>query len=192
MAAPNSRWRRFLTSIGQTLKAQWLATALFAPLAVAIIVLGLQVHFAREDAREARLHTINADRISKIQDSGKALDLALAAYFQSIAELGVAQQGLRMPGAHSVTPIPRARSRLVETRERARTALAEHASDIQRLRGSLDRDSATRYMSALADIQAVVEGTSDIQQTGGNITALSRLVVARNALVDDAMRPITS
>lgn len=175
-------WGRLFAS----LRTQWLATGLIVPLAF----FGLQTHVARQDAREARVQAINVDRIAKIQDSGKALDLALAAYFQSISELGLAERHLRMPGAFADTPPPQAQAALVEARKEARKALADHASDVQRLRGALDPTASERYMAALSSINATVEGDTNIDRTGANITALSKLVVARNALVDQAMKKV--
>lgn len=184
---PNSpKARTFWGWLFASLKSQWLATVLVVPLAF----FGLQTYVARQDAREARIQSINVDRISKIQDSGKALDLALAAYFQSISELGLAERHLRMPGTYADTPVPQAQAAVVEARNGARKALADHASDVQRLRGSLDPAASQRYMAALADINATVEGDADIDRTGANITALSKLVVARNALVDQAMKKV--
>lgn len=190
MAAANPWWKRALAGLWASVKAQPLATGLFLPLLVAVIVLGVQVKIARDDAREARIQSINVDRMSKIQDSGKALDLALAAYFQSISELGLAERHLRMPGAYGDTPVPQAQAAVVEARKEARKALADHASDVQRLRGSLDPTASQRYMAALADINSTVEGDANIDRTGANITALSKLVVARNALVDQAMKKV--
>lgn len=69
--------------------------------------------------------------------------------------------------------------------------LAEHASDVQRLRGSLNEAASSQYMTALANIDTTVESDVDINRTGANITALSKLVVARNALVDSAMAKIS-
>jgi hypothetical protein len=190
MTAANPWWKRIFAGLWAALKAQPLATGLYLPLLVAVIVLGVQVKIARDDAREARFQSINLDRMSKIQDSGKALDLALAAYFQSISDLGLAERELRMPGTYADTPVPQAQAAVVEARRQARIALADHASDVQRLRGSLDAAASRRYMATLADINTTVEGNADIDRTGANITALGKLVVARNALVDEAMKKV--
>lgn len=193
MAAANPWWKTTLLKarafgrwLAASLKSQWLATVLVVPLAF----FGLQTYVARQDVKEARVQSINVDRLSKIQDSGKALDLALAAYFQSISELGLAERHLRMPGTYADTPVPQAQAAVVEARKEARKALADHASDVQRLRGSLDPAASKRYVAALANINAAVEGDANIDRTGANITALSKLVVARNALVDQAMKKV--
>lgn len=190
MAAADPLWKRAWSKLCASVKAQPLATGLFLPLLVAVIILAFQVQIARNDAREARLQSINADRIAKIQDSGKALDLALAAYFQSISELGLAERHLRMPGTFSDIPIAQAQATVIGSRAEVRKALADHGSDVQRLRGSLDPAASTRYMDALARINATIEEQPDIERTGANITALSRLIVARNALVDQAMKKV--
>lgn len=187
MASANPWWKRKLVWLGASLKSQWLATALLIPLAFFI----LQTYAARQDAREARVQAVNVDRITKIQDSGKALDLALASYFQSISDLGLAERHLRMPGAYKDLPVETAQASVIEHREAARKALAEHASDVQRLRGTLDDNASKQYMAALANVNATVESEANIGSTGQNITALSKLVVARNALVDKAMSKVS-
>jgi len=186
MAAANPLWKRALAGLWASLKSQWLAGALLIPIGFLII----NAVIANQQAREARVQAVNVDRISKVQDSGKQLDIALAAYFQSIAELGLAERRLRMPGTYADTPVPQAQAAVIESRKDARKALADHASDVQRLRGSLDPTASERYMAALADINTAVEGDADIDRTGANITALSKLVVARNALVDQAMKKV--
>lgn len=186
--APAISWvKHKLLWLGASLKSQWLATALVIPLCFFI----LQTHTARQDAKEARVQSINVDRITKIQDSGKALDLALAGYFQSIADLGLAERQLRMPGDFKTKPVDVAQASVVQHRDEARNALAEHASDVQRLRGALEEDASTQYMAALATISTTVEGSADIENTGKYITVLSRLVVARNAMVDKAVNKIS-
>ena len=170
------------------LKSQWLASTLLIPLAFLLY----SNHVQREATKQDRIQALSSDRINKIQDSGKALDLALAAYFQSIADLGLAEHNLRSPGTFEVMPVRQAQSKVVERRDEVRKALADHASDVQRLHGSLDAARSKRYMEALADIDTAVERPASIDQTGTNITALSELVVARNALVDQAMKKLNS
>ena len=193
MAVANPRWkpsvtkvRSFLRWLIASLKSQWLASALLLPLAF----FALQTHTARQDAKDARIQAVSVDRLSKIQDSGKALDLALASYFQSIADLGLAEQHVRSPGSFTVTPVPHAQEAVVEARDGARKALAKHAGDIQGLRGTLDSTASANYMAALAVINTTIEGDANIDQTGRNITSLSKLVVARNALIDRSMKAV--
>jgi hypothetical protein len=193
MAVANPRKKRTpgKPSLGRrlwaALKSQWLATVLILPLGF----LGLQTYIARQDAREARAQSVNVDRISHVQESGKALDLALAAYFQSVSELGLAERHLQMPGTYSAKPVPQAQADVLTARTEARRALAEHGADVQALRGTFDEVASTRYMAELANISATVERDADIAHTGSNITSLSKLVVARNALVDQAMQKVT-
>lgn len=186
MAAANLKWREALAKLLAALRSQWLASTLFIPLAFLLY----QNHVQRQATREDRIQSVNVDRIGKIQDSGKALDLALAAYFQSIADLGLAEHNLTMPGEFANRPVRQAQATVIERRDEARRALADHASDVQRLRGMLDAGATTRYMAALAAIEMTFEQPADINRTGVNITALSKLVVARNALVDGAMKRV--
>lgn len=186
MAAANPWWKR----ASNALKSQWLAGALFIPLAIAIFILGLQVQVARQDAREARVQAINVDRIAKVQESGKALDAALAGYFQAVAELGLAERHLRMPGTYKDIPVPQAQVAVVEARKEARKVLAQHAGDIQGLRGTFDQDYADRYLTALAQVSSTVEGEANINRTPDSIKALGKLVVARNTMIDQAMKKV--
>jgi hypothetical protein len=169
-----------------TFKSQWLATVLLIPLAF----LALQTYIARQDAREARVQSVNVDRISKVQESGKALDLALASYFQAVSELGLAEKHLRMPGTYANTPVDQAEVEVVTARTEARTALAKHGADVQAMRGTFDERTSSRYMGELAEVSEIIEKDADMETMGTNITALSDLVVARNALVDGAMKKI--
>jgi len=186
MARVKPLWKRALAALWASLRSQWLAGALLIPIAI----LAVSTYITHREAREARVQAVNVDRISKVRESGKALDLALATYFQAIAELGLAEKHLRMPGTYADTPVPRAQLAVVEARKGAQKALAEHAGDVQGLRGTLDQASASRYMAALAVISTRVESDANIDDTGRNITALSKLVVTRNALVDQAMSKV--
>lgn len=172
-----------LLSFGRGLKSQWLATALIFPMAI----LGVNAYVANEAAKDARVQSARIERIVRIQESGKTLDLALASYFQSVSEVGLAERNLRMPGTYENTPVATARATVVEAREEAREALVKHASDVQALRGTLDQAEAENYMAALAEMGTTVERDADIDRTGESITVLGKLVVARNDLVDDAM-----
>lgn len=174
---------RWLLSV---VKSQWLATALLIPLGF----LMFQTHIARQDAREARVQSVNVDRISKVQESGKVLDLALASYFNSVSELGLAQRHLRPPGTYADKPLAQAQADVVKARTEVRDALAKHGADMQAMRGTLDSNASSRYMVELASISDTIEKDADIANTGANISALSRLVVARNALLDRAMKKV--
>ena len=186
MAMANPANRRILARLWAGLKSQWLATVLVIPIGFLIA----NAVIANQQAREARIQSVNVDRISKVQESGKALDLALASYFQSIAELGLAERELQMPNGYENIEVPDAHMAVVEAREQARVALAEHGSDVQSLRGTLDPDAVMNYMAALAAINDTIENNADINRTGENITALSDLVMARNAMVDEAMKVV--
>lgn len=186
MVATNLWWKKIL----DILRLPWLATVLFIPLAIAVVVLGLQVRIARQDVREARIQAINIDRISKVQESGKALDAALAGYLQSTAELGLAEREVRVPGSYRNLPVSKAQANLVLSRVEAEKALARHAGDIQGLRGTFDQGAADRYMTELANINSLVDGEADINKTAANITALGKLVGARNAMIDQAISKV--
>lgn len=186
MAMANPATKGILARLWAGLKSQWLATVLLIPIGFLVA----NAVIANQQAREARIQAVNVDRISKVQDSGKTLDLALASYFQSIAELGLAERNLQMPHGYEEIEVPEARMAVVEAREQARVALAEHGSDVQSLRATLGPHAVTNYMAALAAINDTVENNADINRTGENITALSDLVVARNAMVDEAMKVV--
>jgi hypothetical protein len=166
-----------------TFKSQWLAATLLFPLAFFV----MQTYVAREDAKEARRASISVDRISKFQDSGKALDVALASYFQSIAELGLAEQKLEIPGRYKNITLAAAQSHVVEARIESRKALAIHASDVQSLRGVFKPDMSKQYLHALVNVEDVVDNGGDIKSTGKNITRLAALVKTRNEMVDGAL-----
>lgn len=166
-----------------SLKSQWLATVLIIPLGL----FALQTQTARQDAREARAKAVAVDRLGKVQSSGKALDAALANYFQAIGELALAERKIEVPGSYAVASVDKAQSAVIGSRKEAEKALADHAGDIQSLHGSLDTVSEQRYMTSLASVSAVIESDADINQTGRNIKTLGQLVVARDALVDRAM-----
>lgn len=192
--AAHQRWNRALAwlkaapkKLWASLKTQWLATALIIPL----VMLGVQTYVAQQSAKEARRQSINVDRINKVQDSGKALDVALASYFQAVTELGLAERKIKAPGAFQATSVPAAQVAVVDARKEARKALAVHGGDVQSLRGVLDPQATRQYVSALARVSNTVEDRGDIFSTGRNITALSKLVLARNALVDSAVKRVS-
>ncbi|MHA6721517.1 hypothetical protein [Sphingomonas sp. RS2018] len=186
MAAANPWWKRAWAGLWASLKSQWLAGALLIPIGFLIV----NAIIANQQAREARVQAVNVDRISKVQESGKALDAALAGYFQAVAELGLAERHLRMPGTYKDIPVPQAQVAVVEARKEARKVLAQHAGDIQGLRGTFEQDAADRYMTALAQVSSTVEGEADINRTPDNIKVLGKLVYARNAMIDQAMKKV--
>lgn len=186
MAMANPFWKRALTALWVSLKSQWLAGALLIPVGFLIVT----TYIATQQAREARVQSVNVDRISKVQESGKALDAALAGYFQSVAELGLAERHLRMAGTYTEIPVSKAQATVVEARTDARKALAQHAGDIQGLRGTFDQAAADRYMAALAAVSSTVEGEADINKTPTNVTVFGRLVSARNTMIDQAMHKV--
>lgn len=179
MSTTDPFWKRAL----RALKSQWLATALIIPM----ILLGINAHLTNEAAKEARLQSARVERVVRLQDSGKALDVALAGYFTSVSEAGLAERGIRVPGTYRTLPLEQAQTALVQSRITAREALVRHASDVQALRGTIDQAEAEKYMVALANMSAAVERDGDVLAAGQNITVLSNLVVARNSLVDEAM-----
>lgn len=179
----NSWMKGFAGRVFDVLKAQWIATALVFP----IIILSISTCVANEQARSARMQAARIEKISAMQESGQALDAALAGYFNALAQLGLSEQGLKVPSEYEVLPVPRARDQLITARSGVTNALVEHAGDLQALRGSLNLAETNSYMSELADIRAVVDKPAQIENTGANVSVLSSLVVARNTLVDEAL-----
>jgi len=181
---PISKVRAFGKWLWSSLKSQWVATALLIPIGF----LAVNTYIAHQDARDARRANVSIERISKVQESGKALDLALASYYQSIAQLGLAERHIRMPGAYADTPIAKAQNDVSVARAAVQTAMGAHAGDVESLRGVLDPAAASRYVSALAEVNSVIDNGGEIKSTGANITVLARLVKARNELVDSALK----
>jgi len=158
---PESGW---LAKLWASLKSQWLASVLFFPLAFFVA----NAYLSDRSTRDGRVQAINVDRLTKFQESGKALDLKVAEYFDAVA-------------AQGDTGKPK---------EVARAALRQHGADVQALRGVLEPDASRHYLSALANLSAAIEADSDISKTPSNITALGTLVVERNRLVDKAMQKV--
>jgi hypothetical protein len=179
MTAADPWWKRALRG----LRSQWIASALVIPMCFLIVT----NHLSSEAAKNARIQSARVDQIVRLQESGKTLDLALAGYFESIAEVGLAERNLRVPGRYQNVPLPQAQATVVQARLGAREALVKHAGDVQALRGTLDQSEAEQYISALAEMSATIDREADISATGQNITVLGKLVVARNNLVDEAM-----
>lgn len=165
------------------LKNQWLASVLIIPL----ILLGINAYVSNEAAKESRLHSSRIERVVRLQDSGKVVDLALASYFSAVSELGLVERGIQVPGSYRAVPLDEAQKTLVDSRVAAREALVNHASDVQALRGVIEQEKAEQYMHALNEIRTAVDREADVLSIGGSITVLSNLVVARNGLVDEVM-----
>lgn len=178
MSSNDPWWKRTLAS----LRSQWLASTLIIPLAL----LGVNAWTANQAAKEARIQAAQVERVAKLQESGKALDLALAGYFQSVADLSLSERGITAQGAYENMPIKTAQTNLVQARASVHAALVNHASDVQALRGAVKPDDAKLYMAALADMTRVVDASPSIHSTGSDITVLGKLVQTRNRLVDDA------
>ncbi len=183
MISTDPWWRRAIAS----LRSQWLATTLTIPL----VLLGINSWTANQAAKEARIQAAQVERVAKLQESGKALDLALAGYFQSVADLSLSERKITSPGSYDRMPVKTAQTNLVQARASVHAALVNHASDVQALRGAVEQDDAALYMSALADMTEVVDTPPSIHRTGGDITVLGRLVQTRNRLVDDAIRNVS-
>lgn len=182
MAAAPSVWKRILSSLMASMKAQPLATALLFPLAL----LATQAYVQRQDARVARTLAANDGRIAQIQVSGKLLDTSVAAYFEAIGELGLAERRIKSPGSFELKPVTTAQADVMSTREAARKALKEHAADIHSLQDKLPREAVDRYLAQLEAISDVIDGGSAVENIGENTTALAKMVMARDALVEEA------
>lgn len=165
-----------------SIRAQPLATALLFPLAL----LAAQVYVQRQDVREARALAASDGRVAQIQVSGKLLDTSIAAYFEAIGELGLAERSIRSPGSFALKPVATAQADVMSTREAARKALKEHAGDIHSLHDKLPKEAVERYLAQLEAISDVIDGDPAIETIGKNTTALGKMVVARDALVDEA------
>lgn len=174
-------------AVGKWLKAnlgsQWLAVGLFFPL----LFLLLQQCAATQTAKDDRQQNLKIERITEAQASGKELDVALAAYFDAIALLSLSERGIAMPGNFDPVTVDEGRDAVVRSRQQARVALAEHASDIQALRGAIDLDASNEYLVSLSDIQSVVEDPQNAEMAPTNIATFSRLLTTRNRLVDEAL-----
>lgn len=179
MTAADPWWKRALRG----LQSQWIASVLVIPMCFLIVT----NHLSNEAAKEARIQSARVDQIVRLQESGKTLDLALAGYFESIAEFGLAERDIRVPGRYENVPLPEAQAAVVHARIGAREALVRHAGDVQALRGALDQREAQQYISALSQMSATIDREANIDETGENITVLSNLIVARNSLIDEAM-----
>jgi len=183
MSSTDRLWKRLWNS----LRSQWLAGTLIVPL----VLLGLNAYHANQAAKEARIQSARIERITHLQESGKTLDLAIAAYFQTLAVAGVAERGMKMPGDYDIVPVKVAEKAVIETRESARQALVSHAGDVQALRGTIDQSESSEYMAALSQMSMTIDQPPDSKATGVNITVLGKLVVARNKLVDAAMSKVS-
>lgn len=162
---------------------QWLATTLIIPLAF----MGVQIHVAHEDAKDARRQGILVDRVAKIQDSGKTLDVALAAYFQATAELGLAERHVTDPSTGEIANVADAKKAVSDARKGAEKAFADHSGDVDSNRGTLDPAAAANYVATLTDVSATIEGAPDVLKTKQYVTALARMVKARHDLVDRSL-----
>jgi hypothetical protein len=176
----NSFWSKALASV----RSQWIATSLTFP----IIILSITTCMANQQAKEARRQASRIESISEMQESGQVLDAALAGYFNAVAQLGLAEHEIAGPGEYSVVPVSKAREDVMSSRTKVADALIDHAGDIQSLRGTLNQVETNTYVSALADMRRTVDRPAEIEDTGKNIAVLGRLVVARNALVDEALK----
>jgi hypothetical protein len=165
-----------------SMRAQPLATALLFPLALLVT----QVYVQRQDVREARALSASDGRIAQIQVSGKLLDTSVAAYFEAIGELGLAERRIKSPGSFEVKPVATAQADVMTTREAARKALKEHAADIHSLHDKLPSKAVERYLEQLETISDLIDGDPTIETTGENITVLAKTVLARDALVNEA------
>ena len=169
------------------MKDQWVASVLIVP----VLFLAFTTWWNYSEARQARIDSLQIDRVTLVQDSGKELDLALATYFHSISDEGLAAKGMKMPGDASVKTVAETKLAVAQARQTARKALMEHSSDVQRLRGTFDESASKQYMASLAEVSDTIENGATINKTGQNISVLSKLVVKRNALVDGVMDKVS-
>lgn len=150
-------WPKIRSAIAVAIR--WLITpALVAGLFLAIV----QCRIARDNSQISARQTANVARVSAFRDSGAALDSSVAA-FSDAAATG---------------------NKLDDTRSKFRTALADHAAKAMAIRDLAGEAAITDYFAKMKALQETIEGTTDATNAGAIRTALSSIVVARNAITD--------
>lgn len=130
----------------------------------------VQCKIEQQNVRTANNQTFNMSRIAAFRDSGAELDKRVAAFNDAASE-----------GRD-----------LSESRQNVRSALADHASKTMAMSDTFDRTSLAVYNADLKTLQKAIESTTNAKTPGPIITALSRVVVARNKLADDASKKATT
>jgi hypothetical protein len=133
-------------------------------LCLALLLAVVTCRNERENGRIAALQSQSLNRIGAFRESGAALDKKVAAFNDAAAE----------------------RRRLQPYRDAVRDALADHASRVVAIRDVLGSEKADAYLNSMKDVQTAVEATKDQTTPGPIITALSKMVVAREAIAKDA------
>jgi hypothetical protein len=126
------------------------------------VTFGIQLHFARQDAREATIQTYNLSRVAAFRDSGAELDKKVAAFNDAAAE----SQSLSEP------------------RQAVRSALVDHAAKTFAMQDDFGAEATAQYTADLKALQSAVEATNDHTTPGPIITAMSRMLVDRNRMAE--------
>lgn len=171
--------RSVMARLLPSLRSRQLAGLIYVPLALALV--GVYGNYWL--AEQSRVQAIHDARLAKVQDSGASLDLALASYFQAVADLGAAEARQQVPGTFDLISIGQARDALGKARIRVRAAIERHAADMQSSRASLDADTASVYESNLLAVQSLVDNPPSIRDIGEPITIFGRLVKSRNDML---------
>lgn len=139
-------------------------------LLLALLMSVVQCTFEHRSARQAAIQTYNMSRVASFRDSGAELDKRVARFADAAAE-----------GRN-----------LIEARQAVRDALADHASRTMAMKDAFGAAGTDAYTTDLKSLQAAIEATTDRTTPGPIITALSRVVVARNRLGDAVMKKATA
>ena len=151
-----------LTLSSNTASAIWkvLRNAFTGALAVGLCLAVVTCRNERENARISSVQSFNLGRVAEFRDTGGRLDQRVAAYNDAaIGRESIAQH-------------------LIAERE----AMAEHAAKAMAIQDTVGEAETRSYLKELQVLQRAVEANARGDRPGPVITALSRVVVARNQL----------
>lgn len=137
-------------------------TGLIAGLILAVVTCSNE----RQNARLATIQTYNLSRIAAFRDSGAELDKKVATFADAASE----------------------RRSLSESRLAFRGALVDHAAKTMAMEDAFGKAAIDAYSSDLKALQNAIEGTNDQTTSGPIITAMSRVVVTRKKLAENASK----
>ncbi|HMG48784.1 MAG TPA: hypothetical protein VK614_15155 [Allosphingosinicella sp.] len=126
----------------------------------ALLLAVVQCSAAERAAKQASIQTYNFSRIAAFRDSGGAMDQRVAAFYDAAA----------------------AGRNLDEPRRVARSAIVEHATKAEALRGAIPSDQVTQYLALVRALNDTLDSTTDQTNSGRNITILGRVVSSRNQM----------
>lgn len=152
---------------GLATAVKWIGAA---GVAGGLILAVVQCSIERENTRLATVQTYNMGRVAAFRDSGAELDKKVAAFADAASE-----------GRN-----------LSEARQGVRGALADHAARTMAMKDAFGTAGTQAYTTNLKELQSAIEETRDRTSPGPIITALSRVVVARNKLAETVMTKATT